>query len=504
MSTYTNYSAYGNSTVYVSNSSQLNAAIKSLAASGGGTVKVDPNGGPYDLSVSGVGSSRSPVLVESAGSKAPLFESMTFTKSSYIAVSGVNLDTSSMTSRSQHEDDLRIEDSSHIEIVDSTFTGSARGYLSEGTRTDIQGNVGANVFDSDNITLSGNTFSNHMYAVKMVDTTDIDFTGNEITQWQGDAFHGGGIQDVLIADNYLHDPLGSTQRMAHSDFIQIRMAGADLDNRNIEIANNLLDTEGGPAAQGIHMGTGGTGGTNYDISIHDNTIITALPRGISVGGADGLDVYDNTLLWDKDAWIEASAGAEHRSWDPRILVSGKDVELSGNVATWMRVNGTQDNDGGYQITYRKASADNYADKHFNADGTIKTASSLYGKFGSAMSSGETLTFDTGSGSDTADEDTADEDTASKDTATEQATSSDQGATSSSASEDEETVAFGKDGETATVTADAKEPEPVVKDAVQEVTLDNVVPITAWIKDDPVEDAEKDDGGADWHCHIAFG
>ncbi len=497
MSTYTNYSAYGKSTVYVSNSSQLNAAIKSLAASGGGTVKVNPNGGPYDLNVSGVGSSKSPVLVESAGSKAPLFESMTFTKSSYIAVSGVKVDTSSMTSRSQYEDDLRIENSSNIEIVDSSFKGSAKGYLSEGTKTDIQGNVGANVFDSKNITLEGNTFSNYMYAVKMVDTTDINFIGNEITQWQGDAFHGGGIQDVLIADNYMHDPLGSTQRMAHTDFIQIRMAGTDLDNRNIEIANNLLDTEGGPAAQGIHMGTGGTGGRNYDISIHDNTIITALPRGIGVDGAQGLDIYDNTLLWDRDAWIEARAGAEQRSWDPRILVSGRDVDLAGNVATWMRVNGTQDNGGGYQITYRKPSADNYADKHFNDDGTIKTASILYGKFGSAMSSGEAVSFDTSSGSNA--NDTADEDTSS-----EPATSGGgHGSTSSSTPDDQEPVAYGGHGEKLTLAAVVKDPAPVADDGSQDVTLGNVVPITRWIKDDQVEDPEEDDV-ADGHGHAAFG
>ncbi len=420
--TYTDYSAYGNATVFVSNSSELNAAIKSLAASGGGTVKVDPNGGPYDLSVSGVGSAGSPVLVQSSGSAAPLFESMTFTNSSYIAVDGVNLDTSYMTSRSQYEDDLRIDNSSHIEIVNSTFTGSAKGYLSEATSSDVQGTVGANVFDSDNITLSGNTFSNYYFVVKMVDTTEIDFTGNEITQWQGDAFHGGGIQDVLIADNYMHDPLGSTQTMTHSDFIQIRMVATDLENRNIEIANNLLDTEGGPAAQGIHMGTGGSDGTNYNISIHDNVIITGLPRGISVGGADGLDVYDNTLLWDKESWVEASAGADKNSWDPRILVSGRDVDVSGNIATWIRVNGTQTDEGGYQIQYKNAGADNYADKHFNADGTIKTASFLYGEFGAAMSSGETLSYagssgDGGSGS----EETPTEETTAEETTTEETT-----------------------------------------------------------------------------------
>ncbi|MEM9032146.1 MAG: right-handed parallel beta-helix repeat-containing protein [Pseudomonadota bacterium] len=394
---YTDYAQFDKATIKVSNSSQLNSAIKSLANSGGGTIKVDPNGGPYNMSVSGVGAKNSPVLIESAGSGKPIFKAITIKKSEFITIKGVKMDTSNLTNRATWEDDLRIENSNDIEVVDSTFIGSGQGYLSEGTSSDIRGTTGAYITRSDDVNLIGNSFSNYMYTIQFVDSKNIKFNENEVTQWQADAFHAGGIQNAQINDNYLHNPLGSTQKLAHTDFIQIRMANTNIDNRNIEIARNIMDTEGGPAAQGIHMGTGGTNGTNYNVSIHDNLIHSALPRGIGIDKTEGLQVYNNTLLWNKASDIEKYAGADLKSWDPRILItrSPKPV-LEDNVASWMRINGTHQEDGGYQIQYNKPNAANHVDKHvteLNSSGnpnsydlTFLKSSPIYGKVGASMSS----------------------------------------------------------------------------------------------------------------------
>ena len=393
---YKDYSQFGNATITVSNSKELNAAVKKLAAEGGGTVKVNPNGGPYDLSLNNVGSSKSPVLIESGGKGQPVFESMNIIKSEYITIDGVAVDTSHMGKRPNWEEDVKIDNSSNIELVNSSFTGSAKGYLTEATSTDVRGVSAVFIKGSDDVNLSGNFFTNYMYNVKVVDTKGIKFNHNEVTQWQADAFHAGGIQDAEINDNWLHNPLGSTQTLAHTDFIQVRMANTSFENRDIEIARNLMDTEGGPAAQGIHMGTSGTDGKNYNVSIHDNVIHTALPRGIGVDATRGLDVYNNTVLWDEASWIEATPGAEQKSWDPRILVTGRDINVDDNITSSVRVNNQLAPEGNYIVQYDNKGAANYADKHItNLDGSgnpnsydlsILKSSPLYGKMGAAMSS----------------------------------------------------------------------------------------------------------------------
>ena len=400
---YTDYSQYSTKTVFVSNTSELNSAVRELASDGGGTIKVDPNGGPYDLNVSGVGSSNAPVLIESAGSREPLFESMTIQNSQYIAITGMRLDTSHMNNRSKWDDDLRIAESSNIEFVDNTLIGNAEGYLSEGgggtPASGTQGARGAYITDSKNILISDNLFTNHYQPFKITDTVGLEFTENEVTKFQADGFQGNGLQNTKITHNHIHNPYGSTESIVHSDFIQIFMKSADLSNRNIEIAHNLLDTGDGPAAQGIWMGTGGASGTNYNISVHNNVIHSAVPNGIGIHAANGLDVYNNTLLWNQDSFVEHRPGSELKSWQPQIVTSGRNIELSDNVAPSMTVNGSRDDDGGYRIQYNNPSASNHVDKHVtNLDGpgnsydlTFLSSSPIYGKYGAEMSSQGTIT-----------------------------------------------------------------------------------------------------------------
>ena len=399
--TLTSYAEYGNASLTVTNSAELNAAVKQLAGSTGGTITVDPNGGPYNLTLNGVGSSNAPVLIESGSGGMAHFESLTFVNSSYIAVDGIDVDTSHKTSQLRSDDDLRIERSDHIEIANSNFTGSASGYL-DGTGGGTAGNTGAFVLKSQDILIDNNTFTNHFYGIKAVDTVGLIFEDNEITQFQADAFHGGGLQDAQILSNHLHTALGSVQSMVHSDFIQIRGAGTTLQNSNIEIANNLIDSSSGSGAQGIHMGSGGTSIRSTDISIHDNVIHTALPHGIGVGSIDNLEVYNNTVLWNQATSVVASPGATPNSWDARIIISGStNTSVHDNIASWIRINGTHDPNGGYQIVYDDPNAANYADKHIvNLDGSgnpnsydlnIDQSSPLYGSFGAAMSSGGTAT-----------------------------------------------------------------------------------------------------------------
>ncbi len=404
------YAQYANASLTVTNSAELNAAINQLSGGSGGTINVDPNGGPYDLHVSNIGSANSPVLIQSAGGGDPVFHSVTIQKSEYLAFDGLDFDTSHMTGRQFWEDDLRIENSNNIEFHNSSFTGHAQGYLSEGSATEaptgVKGHSAAYVFDSQDITFSGNTFTNHFNTFRAEDIQGFVFDDNEITGFQGDGFHAGGLQNAQITNNHLHTPLGSTQTITHSDFIHIRAYQADLVNDGIEISGNLIDSSSGWGAQGIHISNTRFGsGTQWDgylknISIHDNVIHTSLPRGIGVNNVEGLEVYNNTVLWNSASQIETTPDSTPISWDARILIyTSPGAQIYDNVASIIRYDGTIDPSGGYMIDYNDPNASNYVGKHFvNVDGSgnpnsydlnLLPGSSLYGNTGAAMSSGGT-------------------------------------------------------------------------------------------------------------------
>lgn len=366
----------------VNNNAELNAAVKALADGNGGEVYINQSGGPYSLSISQTNGS--PVRIMSSQEGVATLTSLEIINSSGISIDGVRVDTSQLEGRSPWEDDALIRDSKDISITNSEFLGGAVGYLSEATSHDVRGATGLHVASSTEIHISGNSFSNHSYAVKLNNTTEINFVDNEITQWQIDGIHGGGLQDVEIFANRLHTPLGSTQTLGHSDFIQIRMANTEIENERIEISSNILDTNGGPAAQGIHMGLGGTTGKNTDITVLNNVIVSALPRGIGIDGGVGLRVEGNTLLWDQSSFTESSPGAPLASWDPRILLSGRDIEATSNVATWTRINNVQDHSAGYQIQYRRPNDENYVSNHFDEFATVLEGSPLLERFGSSL------------------------------------------------------------------------------------------------------------------------
>lgn len=402
---YTIYSQHSNATVTVTNTAELNAAIANLASSGGGTILVDANGGPYNLSAYGVGSANSPVLIKALDpTNLPTFHQISINNSSYISISGIHVDNSNVPYTPTYQSDLQISGSNHIEFVDSMMTSMAHGFLVNANDPNGGGNI-ALVRNSQDIVFSNNFVSDYMRGATFLEVKGLIFSGNEFTGIQYDGFQAGGLQNAVISNNYMHDFYGSTQTANHSDFMMIWGTNAQSVTTNVQINGNILDTGNGAAYQGIFIGNNSLGQSGpagqyfQDIRVYDNVVHTAMWHGISVYDTNQLQLYDNTVLWDMDAYTKSSPNSGWTQAQPWIKAANTPgAQVLGNVAGRIDVAGVNASNVASQnfiLDYNDPTSPNYYANHIahlDAGGSnvsdlqFLPSSPLYGAFGSSISS----------------------------------------------------------------------------------------------------------------------
>ncbi|MBN9669861.1 LamG-like jellyroll fold domain-containing protein [Roseibium aggregatum] len=142
------------------------------------------------------------------------------------------------------------------------------------------------------------------------------------------------VQDVVISNNYYHDPiynpLGANE---HQDMIQFFTSNTTEATENIQITGNVFDSGNGVFAQSIFMrnelvdkGLAGQEMYYQNVTIENNVIYNT--NGIGVGETDGLVISNNTILQNTDTG-ETGGGAE-----PRITVvaDATNVQIAGNIS----------------------------------------------------------------------------------------------------------------------------------------------------------------------------
>ena len=363
--TYTTYPQYANATITVTNSSELNAALANLGSSGGGTILVDGNGGPYDLYSNGVGDANNPVLIKPLDpATQPVMQNVYMINTGYVAVTGMHVDS---TAQPTAVHDVRITGSNHIEFVGNDMTSNANGFL-DGSNSVTQGADAGLVRNSSDIVFSGNTISGYNQGVAFLEVTGLDFSNNDMSAMQSDGFRAGGIQNANISNNYMHDFYGSLQSINHSDFIQIWSSGANIVSSNVQINGNVLDTNGGAAAQGIFIGNeqmrnGGSGSFYDDFRIFDNVIHTAIWHGISIEGTQNAQIYNNAVLFDDQSFTKTDASSAWAQAQPWIMASNTPgVIMNGNISGKVYINGVLDTSSQNQyLDYNDPTTAQYVD-----------------------------------------------------------------------------------------------------------------------------------------------
>lgn len=369
---FTAHAAHGNQTIVATTTAELDAALATLHAGGGGTILLDGTAGPFQLVAQDL-DQEAPILIRALDpANPPLIEKIDLQNSSFVTVTEARIDRSGiLPDEAENSWDITVSDSHDIEIVGNRMQGTADGYLSAETDAGAGSSL-ALIRDSAQVTFAGNQINDYYHGVTFREVSDSTFTLNEVSGIQGDGFRGVGLQNVQITDNYMHDFHGSTQDLNHSDMIQIWTSGAESVTSDLTIRGNILDAGTGAATQSILIGNtvaGQAGPANEmprNIVITENVIHNGAANGIRASYVDGLQIGNNTLLWNTAAGTQQSAGEQVISRAPGITVIGtRNAEVSDNVTSRVSVDGARQEGGNFILDYTDRNDPNYVHKHVN-------------------------------------------------------------------------------------------------------------------------------------------
>ena len=365
---YTHVSAFSNSTITVNSSADLVAAVKALSKGDGGTVLVDANGGPYNVAIQNLGREGAPVLIKPLDDDTkPHFEQFDVFESSFLTLTGMYFNSDEIAdTRPSWKYDINVRLTNDIAIVGNTMESRADGFLDYSGDVTV-GEHAAILRDSENITFSHNTIENYNVGVAYLELVGLTMVGNDVSGIQGDGFRGGGIQNVLMADNHMHDFYGSVQTINHSDMIQIWGNAVDTVTRNVVIRDNVLDAGNGAATQGILILNEHFDRTGYydNIEIYNNVIHNGLQQGIGVDHVKELSVYNNTLLWNESATTVTQDGFDPFTAFPRLIIrDSPNARIEDNIAGESIVNEVLLTENNLILNFKDAGDPNYYKNHF--------------------------------------------------------------------------------------------------------------------------------------------
>jgi hypothetical protein len=251
--------------------------------------------------------------------------------------------------------------------VDSKFLHDTNNALK--LSGDNSPNMGL-IRNSSEILFEGNYVNGYFQGIQFNDSKNFEVIGNEFTNLQGDGFRGGGLQQGLIANNYMHDFFGSNQSVNHSDMIQLWGYAAKSANHDITITDNVLIGKGDSASQSIFMRNeefSNTGhpasGYHTNITITNNLIYNGHLNGIRVDDVKGAVIEGNTLLYNKDAG--QYDGSNYHSYSPSIYArNSPDITINDNIADWIHSTMGGNIYDNQIVNHTNPSAANYYGKHF--------------------------------------------------------------------------------------------------------------------------------------------
>jgi parallel beta-helix repeat protein len=315
----------------VSTNGELKSALIATSASGGGTILLKNTGATYNLDVFELGSSTGLTTIKSADPDNPaVMDGVRLVKCENIAFENLSFDSRGV-SRPSWVKDLMVEKSHNISVSDSTFISRADGTMMERSGDVARGEDMGFVRDTQGFTFENNTVSNYFNGLTLIDSSDLNVSGNEFSKMQGDGIRGGGMQDAVFEGNWLHDWYGSAKDINHDDMFQIWGTNMEQLSKNILIKGNFFDSGEGSATQTIliqneHWKSDADNYTN--IVVTDNVIYNGHTHGISVYQATGVEVTNNTVLYN----AQSSTPSGNVTNPPSIRVGNAEgAVVTGNI-----------------------------------------------------------------------------------------------------------------------------------------------------------------------------
>lgn len=177
---------------------------------------------------------------------------------------------------------------------------------------------------SRDISITNSEITHLRYGINMLDNSGVTIKGNYFHDLRADGFHGGGLSNILIADNVFTNFY--PEAGDHPDAIQFWTANQKVSAENITITGNVIHRGDGGTIQGIFMGDETNALPYKNVTISENIVIGGMYNGIHVERAEGLAVTDNIVAGylDQASWIRVA-----------------DVTtMTGNVAQLFMIDGT--------------------------------------------------------------------------------------------------------------------------------------------------------------------
>lgn len=273
-----------------------------------------------------------------------------------------------LTEREDWKKDINIRGGSEISITNSAMMSDASGPLLPNGGATVGESLG-NVQDVNGFTFSNNTVSNYNFGLAVLESRNIRIADNDIANLQGDAIRLGGVADIIIENNHIHDLFGSDTSINHMDMIQLWSTNAKIVSENVIIRGNILDAGDGVGTQSIFMrneqadsSPGGASDRFYkNITIVDNVIYNGHKHGITVGEAYGVKIANNTLITNIQAGMITEGGGGSALSNPAIQVveSAVGVSITDNVSAGVTAPGSAVVKGNLAVNYLDPSMPNY-------------------------------------------------------------------------------------------------------------------------------------------------
>ncbi len=354
------------SVITVTNSQELAVAMSTLAKEGGGIIQVEASDDPYAISRYKGGTPDGEIVITAADpDNPPVFEQVKLIQSQNLTFSGLTFNSveSDLSGK-----DLEILDSSNITFENNVFVNSANGYYDGSDPSISQGESFALVRDSDDFTFVGNQVSNYYQGLAIIDSVGSEIIGNTFSELSGDGVRLSGVQDTLIEGNTFNAFYGTSQDINHSDMIQVWSAGYNtLNTEDLVIRGNFLNSAGGAATQSILIlnETFPDSGVKYkNITVEDNVIYNGHIHGVTIEYADGVNISNNTLLWNAGAAMLSTPTAEPESNPPQIRLSGVENGIVSENITHGIVSGNNVDSRNVIVDFENPALDNYVGQNF--------------------------------------------------------------------------------------------------------------------------------------------
>ena len=313
------------------NLTELNAHLDTPVPSGATITLADGSYGNLDLQDL---TFRAPVTIRAQNSGGAIFTTVFLDNVHYLSFDDVVVERPLDVGEQNYTHAVDIEDSSHISFSNSEFLGSDDDDYTNDP-------YAFTVLTSDNISVVDSTFHDLARGMVVGSSTNVTMARNYFYDISQDVSDWAGNTGLLIEGNVMTAMHGDG--VVHNDFIQFQTASTPKADENVIIRGNfILESENDSTnyeTQAIFLRDQTTNYQFKNFLIENNVIYTSTSHGISIvddGPADFI-VRNNTVLK-----VPGAAGTA------AIAIptgGGTNVQVTGNVASTISIDGAYTNSG---------------------------------------------------------------------------------------------------------------------------------------------------------------